>query len=139
MKNFEEFIGSSVKRQRQELPKAKSLVMQADQRVKFIASIPKTAENANYIVENVYDVIRELLEAKLAIDGFKSYSHEAAVAYMQVLGFSEFEVKFTNELRKIRHGIKYKGENTSLEYAHQTITFLEKVMPKLKTLLKEVA
>ena len=94
-------------------------------------------ENAEYIVAEVYDVIRELVEARLSLEGYKSYSHEATVLFLKKFkDFSESEIYFLDNLRKIRNGIKYYGKEADAEEARRTLRFLDIMLPKLKKLIK---
>ena len=93
--------------------------------------------NANTFVKNAYDPLMELIRAILLIQGFNSsgsYAHEAEVAYLRELGFSEAEVEFTNQLRYFRNGIMYYGTILKADYANKVIEFTKKVYPRLKTL-----
>ena len=51
--------------------------------------------NANFIVDSCYDIILELVRAKMLLDGYNSgMSHEAEVSYLQRIGCSEADVRF---------------------------------------------
>ena len=135
MMEFGEFIRQGkVAQVRSSAPKARSLASAAEDRMRFLKSIRKTGENATYIIENAYDVIREFAEARLAMDGYSTGSHEATVSYLQKMGFPEPEVLFIDELRKNRHKIKYYGKHMDLGYALEVLTFLDRVYGRLKEL-----
>lgn len=87
--------------------------------------------NPNYVVETCYDILIELIRAKLLLDGFKTDSHEAEVSYMRNLGFSENDVMFMNDLRYFRNGIKYYGKRFDNEYAGKVLSFLEDIYVRL--------
>ena len=47
-------------------------------------------KNANSIIKDCYDIIMELVRAKLLIDGYSSsgnYAHEGEISYLKKLGF----------------------------------------------------
>lgn len=142
LRTFEEFLNDKiVKKQRVEIPRAKSLAEEAEKRKAFLgemrAKIGVTDDNANYYVETAYDVLMELVRAKLLLDGFNSsgaYAHEAEVAYLRNLGFSEPDVRFANDLRYFRNGITYYGKRFDAAYAGQVLQFLDKMYPQLKKL-----
>ena len=95
-------------------------------------------ENSNDIIEYCYDIIISLIRAKLYLDGYKSLgegSHEAEISYLMKLDFSETEVRFIDELRYYRNGIKYYGNRFDSEYAGKTIDLMNKVIPEVKKLL----
>lgn len=136
MRNFSEFAKHEiVKKKKVDEARAESLVESAKERLEFVKTINFEEKNSKYIAENVYDVIRELIEAKLCLEGYKSYSHEATISYLKDLGFSEQEVKFVDELREVRHGIKYYGKDVGVEYARRVYEFLDSIYSRLKRLV----
>ena len=136
MKYFEEYLKKGiVKTRKKNIKRVKSLLGEAAKRLKFYNAIPISEESANYIIENMYDVIRELIEAKMLLEGYKSYSHEATVSYLKNLGFSSYEVEFTDELRNIRNQTKYYGHLVNIEYAKKVSEFTNKIYPRLKKLI----
>ena len=135
MKKFEEYLNEgTIKKQKSDMPRAKSLLEAAEKRRYFIKKyIPLNEETTVQIIEECYDIIRELIESKLSKEGYKTYSHEATISYLKTLNtFSENEIRFIDELRKIRHGTKYYGKTISLEYATRVINFLNNIYEKLK-------
>ncbi len=137
MKNFEEYLKKGlVKTCKENITRVRSILEEADKRLRFFNAIQISEESANYIIENMYDVIRELIEAKMLLDGYKSYSHEATVSYLKKLGFSSSEVEFMDESRDIRNQTKYYGHLANAEYAKKVSEFANKAYPRLKALIK---
>ncbi len=140
LKQFNEFLKEGiVKKQSPDKERAKSLTKESEDAYNFLKEILNKFEisndNANYIIKNIYDIIMELIRAKMLIHGFKSsgfYSHEAEVSYLKELNFPESEIQFTNQLRYFRNGILYYGKAFDKEYAKKVIDFLNKIYPKLK-------
>ena len=140
LKDFDEFLKEGVVRKRTpDMPRARSLIEEAEKRNKFLNEILNkiglSDENANYFIENSYDILIELIRAKLLIDGFSSSgkgAHEAEVSYMRKLDFNESDVGFMNDLRYFRNGILYYGKNFDKEYGKRVLDFLKKIYPKLK-------
>lgn len=92
-------------------------------------------KNSNSIIKDCYDILMELIRAKLLLKGYKSsgqYSHEAEVSYLKKLGFREREISFLNELRYFRNSVTYYGKILDKEYAQKVYNFLIKIYPKLK-------
>ena len=143
LRNFEDYIREGiVTKQRSDTSRAASLREEAVQRKAFVKEMQKKIgvrnEYANYFVENAYDILMELIRAKLFIDGFKaagSYAHEAEVSYLRKLGFREPDVRFINELRYFRNGIVYYGKKIDADYATTILKFLDEIFPKLEKLL----
>ncbi len=143
VKKFEEFLTSgTVKRQSPNKSRALSLIEESKKKKEFLEitlkSIPQDKMNANFIVEYSYDILVELLRAKMLADGLNSgNSHEAEVAYMANLGFLEPEVRYMNEIRYYRNGTKYYGTILSREYAQKVLTFMKETYPKLKEIVEQ--
>ena len=95
-------------------------------------------KNANSVIKDCYDILMELIRAKLLIEGYNSsgaYAHEAEVSYMQILGFTENEIAFMNELRYFRNGITYYGKMLDKEYAVKVFDYLNRIFPRLIKIL----
>jgi hypothetical protein len=74
------------------------------------------------------------------LDGFYAsgnYAHEAEVSYLRVLGFNDFEINTMDGIRQFRNGTKYYGKKHTQEEALSTIEFMNKFLPKLKTILEK--
>ena len=135
MKLFEEYIEDGVvKVQSPDFSRAKSLKKEAETSYKVLKEIIKTigitSTNSNYIIKNAYDIIMELIRARMLKEGFNSVgkgAHEAEVAYLKKIGFKDSEIDFADQLRYFRNGILYYGKTFDEEYAHKVIDFLEKV------------
>ena len=141
LKSFEEFLAKNiVRKQTPNRHRALSLLNEAEEKNKFLEislrNIPSEQMSPNFIVEHCYDVIIELVRAKMFLDGFNSgNSHEAEVSYMEKLEFPKSEVVFMDELRYYRNGIKYYGKILDKEYADKVLTFMKKTFPKLVSLI----
>jgi len=132
MRRFEDFLNTDiVVKTHIDLRRAKNLVEEAKRRKDFLKEIEDkieiTDKNANYFIENCYDIILELIRSRLLLNGLKTFSHEAEVAYLRNLGFSEKEVEFMNQLRYFRNGIKYYGKEFDKEYAQKVLIFLDRI------------
>lgn len=142
LKKFEEFLSLGlVRKQSRDEERAKSLMLESEDKFIFFCKVKEKVGvnelSPNYVVETGYDILIELIRAKLLIEGYKVDSHEAEVSYMRNLGFSEEQVSFMNELRYFRNGIKYYGKRFEKEYADKVLEFLERIYPKLKKVKDE--
>ena len=79
----------------------------------------------NFIIENVYDYLRERIEAHMYENGFKPESHEDVIQYA-VRFMCDKDQVFFNELRLNRHRVKYAGAVQPQSYAKKVLTFLDK-------------
>jgi len=142
MKKFEEFVKKGiVKKQSPNKNRAISLIKEAEDKKAFLdltmSKIPKDKMNANFVVNYCYDILIELVRAKMFFEGYNpGNSHEAEVAYLEVLGFSLVEVEFMDELRYYRNGTKYYGTILDNSYAEKVLIFLNKNYFRIKSLVK---
>lgn len=93
--------------------------------------------NANSIIKDCYDIIMEMIRAKLLLEGYSSsgnYAHEAEISYIKKLRFPDNEVSFLNELRYFRNSITYYGKILDKEYAQKVFDFLKRVIPRFKNI-----
>ncbi|MEK6616644.1 MAG: hypothetical protein AABZ32_11150 [Bacteroidota bacterium] len=113
LKQFQEYIAMGLaKKQSPNINRASYILAEAKSKRQFLdvalASIAPEEMNPNFLVDFCYDLIMELVRAKMLIDGFNAgNSHEAEVSYMRNLGFQETEVNFMDEVRYYRNGTKY--------------------------------
>ncbi|HJX05639.1 MAG TPA: hypothetical protein VJ461_02935 [Candidatus Nanoarchaeia archaeon] len=141
LKRFEEFLESgAVKKQAPNKQRALSIIEEIEGKKRFLetslAAIPQEEMNANFIVDTCYDIMIELIRAKMLLDGFNAGpSHEAEVSYMDRLGFTQAEMRIMDEIRYYRNGTKYYGTILTKQYAEKTLRFMKKIYPVLKKLL----
>lgn len=95
--------------------------------------------NSNSIIKDCYDIVMEMIRAKLLLEGYASsgsYAHEAEISYLKKLEFPESQISFLNELRYFRNSVTYYGKILDIEYAQKVFTFLKKIMPRLKEMVE---
>jgi hypothetical protein len=137
---FEEYLKKGVvKKQKPDMSRAKYLIavsnnskLDLDNRLK---NETITSINANALIKETYDLIMELIRAKMLTLGYNSLglgAHEAEVAFLRNLGFNEKEVLFLNKVRNSRNGITYYGNIFSSSDAEDVVKFLKSIYPKLK-------
>lgn len=132
LKNFDEFLKDGVVRKRKpDIPRSKSLIEESEKRMKFLKEVAEkikvTDDNANFFIENSYDVLIELIRARMLSDGFTASgkgAHEAEVSYMKKFDFSESEIRFMNELTYFRNRILYYGKDFDKPYANKVPKYL---------------
>ncbi len=137
MRSFEEFLKQGlIKVKQKDEPRFRNLIEGAQKRKDVMEKyLPLNEETSTKIIEECYDIIREILEAKLSREGYKSYNHEAVISYLINLGFSLTDTIFVDKLREVRHGTKYYGKQVSLEYATKVKEFLTDNYIKLKKIV----
>lgn len=135
LKPFDEFIKEGiVRKQMKDKARSESLKEESEKAYRFlmkiISAIGVEECEPNYIIKNSYDIIMELIRAKMLCDGFNASgdgAHEAEVSYLRVLNFSEGDIQFLNHLRYFRNGILYYGKSFDMDYAKNVLQFLEKI------------
>ena len=105
MKPFEYYLnGTDVKKITPDEELAKSLIKDMHERIDKISKLDIKIFS-KIIFENMYDALRDFCDAVLAIDGYKSYSHKASIAYLvKYLGLEDYGAV-------IRENIFYYTEN----------------------------
>lgn len=118
--------------------RAKALLAQVEVRLKDARS-KDPGEFATLIIEAYYEIIKELLTALLAVDGYKTLSHTTLIEYLRTTYnkiFTENEIRTCDELRKIRNRISYEGFLITKDYHdRKSITALV-LIAKLQQLVK---
>ena len=131
MKEFEFFVNKKVvKRQKADFNLARASINEGLDRLSLAKNIFLT-QKPKYVLENSYEAIRELIDAILYSEGYKSYSHEATIAYLLKLGFSISEVNMIDKLRQKRNSIKYYGGDSTKEEAEESLKIAKEVITKL--------
>jgi len=139
MKEFNEFVKKGIiVKQSINKSRAKDLIEESERKYnslkQLLDKIGLDNENANDVIEYCYDVLIGLIRAKLYLEGFKASgegAHEAEVSYLSKLNFSENEVRFIDDLRYFRNGVKYYGRRFDKEYAEKVLKFLKEIRPRL--------
>ena len=136
MKEFAYFVqNGDVKKQSADKLLATSLAKDAVHRLQYATAQKLTESNAKYIMENAYEALRELADALLHLEGYKSYSHEASIAFLKKFPLlTESELNQFDILRKKRNGSKYYGEAADIMEAKEALQFANSLLIKLKKL-----
>ncbi|MBI2584191.1 MAG: hypothetical protein HYW25_05970 [Candidatus Aenigmarchaeota archaeon] len=145
LKTFREYLAEgTARRQSPDKLRARSLIAGSEDSYKVLLSFAEKMglddSNANHIIKNAYDIIMELIRAKMFSDGFATTgkgAHEAEVSYMAEIGFSGRDVEFANDVRYFRNGIMYYGKRFDKEYAEKVLGFLKMIYPALKKMCEQ--
>ncbi len=90
------------------------------------------------IITDYYEIIKELLTAILLIDGFKSLSHKELIDYLKQRyssRFSESEIIFLDDLRKIRNRVVYEGFSMDSSFLERNTKTIKLIINKLKSII----
>ncbi|MAG15790.1 hypothetical protein CMO88_01885 [Candidatus Woesearchaeota archaeon] len=136
---FSDFIEKGqVRKASPDVSLAKSLIATSETDLKFLKSVEITETSARKVMTNYYDVLRSVLEAILALEGYKTYSHEAFTYFLKEKDEQLIAEKF-DRFRKIRNKINYYGKDISVEEVKEHSTEIIKMIEILKNkYLKEL-
>jgi len=111
---------------------ARGLRKDSDERLLFFGGKPVTGASAKILLENLYDAVRARVEAVLAENGYKSYSHVATLTYARENGLvNETEAIYLERLRERRNEAKYDGSPVSVAEAEEASIKLPLMCNKL--------
>jgi hypothetical protein len=115
--------------------RAKALFKMSKDRLEILKLIPK--DKTYKIIEEYYEIIKELLTAIMYLDGYKTLSHIKLLEYFSShydqLGTRE--LKLVGTLRKFRIGIVYYGRKISQDFL---VNNEEEIIKIIRILLKIV-
>ena len=120
--------------------KVKSILQLIKEREEFISSIDhkKFSTNAS---ENYYEIIKELANALLLLDGLKTtgeYAHKDLIDYLaNYKEFIESDILFMNDLRVKRNNSTYEGKKIDSSYLTNNKNRILELIEKLKKTIKK--
>ncbi|MBI4140043.1 hypothetical protein HY483_03720 [Candidatus Woesearchaeota archaeon] len=112
---------------------AKELFRKGEVRLLRLLKNPPTEEESSIFFEDVYESIRESAQSLMELGGFKPYSHEALIAYLEEKKMlSPEELNIFNNYRILRNNSVYKAENVSIDKCKESLLFAQKILPNIK-------
>ena len=114
--------------------KAKSLMMIAQGRLKFLTAQQKTQENVNYIFEGYYASLLEFLHALLVKKGYKVDNHICLGYYLRDVLREDDIFRDFDDCRTKRNALVYYGELMPFDIACQAIERSKVLMQKIEAL-----
>ncbi|MEK6933631.1 MAG: hypothetical protein AABW75_02025 [Nanoarchaeota archaeon] len=120
--------------------KVKSILQLIKERENFVSTIDheKFSTNAS---ENYYEIIKELANALLLLDGLKTtgeYAHKDLIEYL--INYKEFrqsDILFMNDLRIKRNNSAYDGKRIDSIYLINNKNSILELIDKLKQCIKK--
>ena len=128
-----------VKKKTPDFEEAKSLFEKAVNRLEYTKSKEISNKNAQFVLEDSYESVREAAQALMSIKGFKPYSHESTISFIKefyILDFTEEEVYKFDRFRKLRNDSVYMAKPIINEDAKSSVSFAIGFINKVKLLLK---
>lgn len=131
MKDFEYFIDNrDVRKASKDLALVKSLFREMEGRIERAFKLDLN-EFSKEIFENIYDALRGFCDALLALEGYKSYSHEASISFLLKKGFDIAFVLELDSFRLKRNSSKYYTTPVTKEEAKAIILFYQENKEKI--------
>ncbi|MBN2251969.1 MAG: HEPN domain-containing protein [Candidatus Altiarchaeota archaeon] len=131
--NWEECEKQKVKKIEPNPERAKSMRDLAQKRLESIKRRRKT-DDPEFITEDYYESIKELVTALLFSKGYKSYSHECLITFLKKFHpeYDEAELKLMDQLRQTRNDLLYRGEPVASEFLNRREKDIKEIIDKLK-------
>ena len=117
-----------------DIKRAKSLMETAEERINLIGEINE--KNCNFVFEDYYTSILELLQALAFINGFNISNHICLGFYLKEVLKREDLYFIFDDLRYKRNSLTYYGNKMDFETAKQTIEKSKKLIDEIKKLFK---
>ncbi|MBU0906711.1 MAG: hypothetical protein KKD18_02925 [Nanoarchaeota archaeon] len=119
--------------------KVKSIIELAEEREKLVSDI-ELKTNATFIIEDYYEIAKELTTAILLLGGIKTVgenAHKEMLDYLTHYNFSQAEITLLQDLRIRRNQSIYEGKQTKQVYLENNRLEILRIISKLKLILKE--
>ncbi len=112
----------------------KSLIEMAKERFNDINKETKTYK----IIEEYYEIIKELITALMYSNGFKTLSHKMLIVYLEqnYKEFDKSQIILIDELRKLRNNILYYGQKIEKEFLINNENDIKLIINKLFKIVK---
>lgn len=116
--------------------KAKSLYLMLKDR-KEAVKLLDSSRFTSIVVEDYYEIIKESITALMALEGYKSLSHEVLISYLKEFykEFPENDIIFIDEMRKLRNRINYDGFKVKPQYLELNKNNILHIIEKLDKIL----
>ena len=117
---------------------AKAILKMIEVRMKALNLVDRK-EFASLVVEDYYEITKEAITALMALDGYKTLSHEVLVAYLKEFypQFSESEILLVDQLRQLRNKIAYRGFFITHDFLERTEARMKSIVSKIKRILED--
>jgi uncharacterized protein (UPF0332 family) len=119
--------------------KIKSIIKAAEKRQIIIDKIGIDKETVSFVVENYYEIIKELLVALLLSNGIKSSNHQCLISYFYK-NYPELEsyAHLISEMSFLRNRLNYYGELIDYSFYDKNKDKIIKIILKFKENIKKL-
>lgn len=134
MSRFEELMDEGrIEEVRKDKSKSKGLLKRSKSRFENQKNREINENTAFEILENIYESLREALEAGMSADGFKSEDHVSTIAYAEkYLNLNEAQINKLHKFRKLRNESRYEAREITQKEAEDIKKFAEEIMENIR-------
>lgn len=111
--------------------RAKSLILMSEQSIKVMLQLKLDDKNASVIFRELYECLRQTIEALGYKKGYKFENHESLKTFVDEILLNPHLAKDFDRYRKIRNGINYYGDRVSTETAAAAIGDIPKYIKQI--------
>lgn len=113
-----------------------SILERTKQRLDFIKTLKPTKENSQFLVENYYEAIKELLIAFMLKDSMRSKNHQCLISYFYKK-HPEYEhyAYIISQMSYFRNRLEYYGESIPYEFHETNQKEFEKIIKIIMELI----
>jgi len=135
--NWEECKRNFIKQVEIDIDRIKAIEEKAMLRLKRAKNTKINQENVFLVVEDYYEVIKELLVVYLLKNGLRSKNHQCLISYFYIKNkLYEKESYLISQMSFFRNRLNYYGENIPVEFYNKNKEDFEKIISVLKGLIK---
>lgn len=117
--------------------KIESIKESVEKRIKHLNSVEVNADNVSFIVEGLYEIIKELLVVYLLKNGLRSKNHQCLISYFYKNHPEyEAEVLLIARMSYLRNRLDYYGEDIPMDFYKQNRQKFENIIRLLKKLIR---
>jgi uncharacterized protein (UPF0332 family) len=127
-------FNKSTKKTTPDLKRAKSLIETANERISLIKEINE--KNSNFVFEDYYTSMLEILQAKLFLEGYNVLNHICLGFYLKDVLKRADLFNIFDDLRYKRNSLTYYGNRMDFETAKDSIEKSKKLIKELKFFIK---
>ncbi len=114
-----------------------SIIKKALQRLERARSTKISLENVSFVVEDYYEVIKELLVSYLLKNGMRSKNHQCLISYFYKQNpDNEKEAHLISQMSFFRNRLGYYGEDIPMEFYNKNKEDFEKIIKLILQLIK---
>ena len=119
--------------------KAKSSIETAEGRTIFLEETSVKENNANYIFENYYSSVMEMMHSLVLLNGYNVGNHICLGYFLRDVLSNEELYRLFDDCRSKRNSLIYYGKKMDFETAKTGIDNCKKLIGELKLLLEHEA